>query len=160
MWGALSDERTGLSFIISAGPLQGSHPRLRVPWDSRLYFIVSDSRLPLSSPPTTCRVTVEIFDTVSTVCTDRTENTFSSNPYCFMFTDPLLRNGFFYCCVRMRCRGNVFNEQLPSDGRLLWVHYSGFRAAYRNIISYECWIGAKLAQSVSRLRGKTYFSSP
>jgi hypothetical protein len=33
-----------------------------VPWDSRLYFTVSGSRLPFSSLPTTQRVTVEVFD--------------------------------------------------------------------------------------------------
>jgi hypothetical protein len=32
--GALSDERTGLSFTISAGPRQRSHSRFRVPRDS------------------------------------------------------------------------------------------------------------------------------
>jgi hypothetical protein len=31
MWGALSDERTGLSFTIAAGPRQRSHLRVRVP---------------------------------------------------------------------------------------------------------------------------------
>jgi hypothetical protein len=45
MWGALSDERTGLSFTLAAGPRQRSHSRVRVPWDSRPYFTVSDSRL-------------------------------------------------------------------------------------------------------------------
>jgi hypothetical protein len=30
MWGTLSDERTGLSFTISAGPRQRSHSRVRV----------------------------------------------------------------------------------------------------------------------------------
>jgi hypothetical protein len=35
MWGALSDERTGLSFTIAAGPQQRSHSRVRVPWESR-----------------------------------------------------------------------------------------------------------------------------
>jgi hypothetical protein len=30
-WGALSDERTGLSFTIAAGPRQCSHSRVRVP---------------------------------------------------------------------------------------------------------------------------------
>jgi hypothetical protein len=65
MWGALSDERTGLSFTIAAGPCQSSLSRVRVPWDSRPYFTVSDSRLPFSSPPTTRRVTVEVFDTAS-----------------------------------------------------------------------------------------------
>jgi hypothetical protein len=31
MWGALSDERTSLSFTIAAGPRQRSHSRVRVP---------------------------------------------------------------------------------------------------------------------------------
>jgi hypothetical protein len=34
MWGALSDERTGLSFIIAAGPRQRSHSRIRFLQDS------------------------------------------------------------------------------------------------------------------------------
>jgi hypothetical protein len=54
LWGALSDERTGLSFIHAAGPCQ------------RKLFTVSDLRLPFSSPPTTRRVTVEVFDPAST----------------------------------------------------------------------------------------------
>jgi hypothetical protein len=37
-----------------------------VPWDLRPYFTVSDLRLPFSSPPTTRRVTVEVFDPAST----------------------------------------------------------------------------------------------
>jgi hypothetical protein len=66
MWGALSDERTSLSFTIAAGPSQRSHSRVRAQWDSRPYFTVSDLRLPISSPPTTRRVTVEVFDPAST----------------------------------------------------------------------------------------------
>jgi hypothetical protein len=66
MWSAPSDERTGLSFTIAAGSSQRSHSRVRVPWDLRSYFTVSDSRLPLSSPPTTRRATVEVFDPAST----------------------------------------------------------------------------------------------
>jgi hypothetical protein len=46
MWGALSDERTGQSFTIAASPCQGSLSWVRVPWDSRPYFTVSDLRLP------------------------------------------------------------------------------------------------------------------
>jgi hypothetical protein len=46
MWGALSDERTGLSFKIAAGPRQRSHSRVRVQWDSRPYFTFPDSGLP------------------------------------------------------------------------------------------------------------------
>jgi hypothetical protein len=40
--------------------------RVRVPWDSQPYFTVSDLRLLFSSPPTTCRPTVEVFDPAST----------------------------------------------------------------------------------------------
>jgi hypothetical protein len=66
MRGALSDERTDLSFTIAAGLLQRSHSRIRVPWDSRPYFTVSDSTLPFLLPPTTRRATVEVFDPAST----------------------------------------------------------------------------------------------
>jgi hypothetical protein len=66
LWGALSDERTGLSFVCAAGPCQRNLSRVRVPWDLRPYFTVSDLRLPFSSPPTTRRVTVEVFDPAST----------------------------------------------------------------------------------------------
>jgi hypothetical protein len=65
-WGALSDERMGLSFVYAAGPCQRSLSRVRVPWYSRQYFTVSDLRLPFSSPPTTRRVTVEVFDPATT----------------------------------------------------------------------------------------------
>jgi hypothetical protein len=33
MWGALSEERTGLSFTNAAGTRQRSHSRVLVPWD-------------------------------------------------------------------------------------------------------------------------------
>jgi hypothetical protein len=61
LWGALSDERTGLSFVYAAGSFQRSLSRVWVPWDSRPYFTVSDLRLPILSPLTTRRVTVEVF---------------------------------------------------------------------------------------------------
>jgi hypothetical protein len=60
MWSSLSDEGTGLSFTIAAGPRQGSHSRDGVPWDLRPYFTVPDPGLPFSSPPTTHRATVEV----------------------------------------------------------------------------------------------------
>jgi hypothetical protein len=68
LWGALSDERMGLSFVLVyvAGPRQPSRSRVRVPWHSWPYFTVSDLRLPFSSPPTTRRVTVEAFEPAST----------------------------------------------------------------------------------------------
>jgi hypothetical protein len=66
LWGALSDKRSGLSFVYAAGPCQRSLSRVRVPWDSRPYFTVSHLRLPFSSPPMTRRVTVEVFGPAST----------------------------------------------------------------------------------------------
>jgi hypothetical protein len=51
MWGALSDERTGLSFIIATGPRQRIHSPVRVLRDSWPYFTVSDSRLPQPGGP-------------------------------------------------------------------------------------------------------------
>jgi hypothetical protein len=65
MWGALSDERTGLSFTISAGPRQCSHSWFQVLWDLQPYFTVSDSRLPFSLPPTTHRAMVEVLNLTS-----------------------------------------------------------------------------------------------
>jgi hypothetical protein len=63
---ALFDEWMGLSFTIDADPRQRSHSRVLDPLDSRQYFIVSDSRLPFSSPPTTRRAKVEVLDPAST----------------------------------------------------------------------------------------------
>jgi hypothetical protein len=51
MWGAVSDERAGLSFTTAAGPRQRSHSRVRVLWDSWPYFTVSDSWLPKPGRP-------------------------------------------------------------------------------------------------------------
>jgi hypothetical protein len=96
MWDALSDETTGLSFTIAPGPRQRSHSRVRVPWDSRPYFTVSDSKLPFLSPPTARRATVEVFDPTSTrdaviqsflvwlysLGTDSNENSVSNSAFC------------------------------------------------------------------------------
>jgi hypothetical protein len=98
MWGALSDEMTGLSFTIAAGPRQRSLSRVRVPSNSRPYFTVSESRLRFSSPPTTRRATVEVFDSASTRVSspnnsivtsrsyraDRVEYTVSHLPHCWV----------------------------------------------------------------------------
>jgi hypothetical protein len=41
-WGALPDERTVLYFVYAAGPCQRSLSPVRVPWESRPYFTISD----------------------------------------------------------------------------------------------------------------------
>jgi hypothetical protein len=86
MWGALSDERTNLSFTIAAGPLQrrilGSeshiilsqildYPNLEgqipvcISPRNRVAQLYPQTRVPFSSPPTTRRVTVEVFEPAS-----------------------------------------------------------------------------------------------
>jgi hypothetical protein len=70
LWGALSDETTGLSFVYAAGPRQPSVFRVGVPWDSWPYFNVLDLRLSFSSSPTFRRNTVEVFDPASTRITE------------------------------------------------------------------------------------------
>jgi hypothetical protein len=59
--------------FYAAGPRQRSHSWVRVPWDSWPYFTHSDLRLPFSSPPTTRRVTLEVFEpsSMSKFCNDR-----------------------------------------------------------------------------------------
>jgi hypothetical protein len=66
MWDAVYDEMTGLSFRIAPGPRQRCHFQARVLWDSWPYLTASDSRLPFSSPPTTRKAKVEVFDPAST----------------------------------------------------------------------------------------------
>jgi hypothetical protein len=65
LWDALSDERSDLSFVCAAGLCQRSLSRVRIPWDLRPYFTVWNLRLPFSSPPTSRRVKVEVFDPAS-----------------------------------------------------------------------------------------------
>jgi hypothetical protein len=100
LWGALSDERTGLFCVYAAGPCQRSHYRVRVPLDSRPYFTVSDSRLPFSSPPTTRRVMVEVFDPASTRVTPTL----------------LLHNLYMYVCIQYVCRCLIITCHILQDG--------------------------------------------
>jgi hypothetical protein len=74
LWGALSDERTDLSFVYAAGARQRSLSRVRVSWDSWPYFAVSDLRLPFSPPPTTRGVTVGEFEPASTRVSSRCQS--------------------------------------------------------------------------------------
>jgi hypothetical protein len=53
---------------------------------------------------------------------DPTENTVSI----------VITQQYLDCCLRIRYRGNIFTESLPSDERKLWLHYSGFQASCHN----------------------------
>jgi hypothetical protein len=45
---------------------------------------------------------------------------------------------YFDCCFLIRCRGNLFTKLLPSNERLLCLHYSGFQASCHIIITIMC----------------------
>jgi hypothetical protein len=79
VWGALSDERTGLSFTITAGPHQRSHSRVRLPRDSRPRLRLTGLRWRYSTPPLhgTTRLVSSLYGTNSG--TDCIENTASKN---------------------------------------------------------------------------------
>jgi hypothetical protein len=130
----LSDERTGLSFVYAAGSCQRSLSRVRVPWYSRPYFTVSDLRLPFrrllrlagsrwsySTPPSHGFSRHSLNSSRYIASGGRTENTVIQQ--------------YLNCCLFIRCRGNVFPETLPSNERLLWLHYSGFRGSCHNMQS-------------------------
>jgi hypothetical protein len=95
LWGAISGERTGLSFVYAAGRRQRGLSRARVSWDS--YFTVSDLRLPFSSPPTTGGITAVVFESTPpwlgsslyTFGADSTENTLSI----------VIGQQYFDCCL-------------------------------------------------------------
>jgi hypothetical protein len=156
IWGTLSDESMVLSFTIAAGPRQRSHFRVRVPWDSWPYFTVSDSRFPFSSPPTTRRFTVDVFNAASTrVCIECTNElpfiTARRPEYkspCRTFNCTLLLCWLSWksrawqfapgddSFVAIRCSGNVISEPLLSNRRLIRLHHLGFQPSCHNIASY------------------------
>jgi hypothetical protein len=41
-----------------------------------------------------------------------------------------------YFCVCVHFRANLCTEQLPSNGCLLWLHFSDFQASCNNIVAY------------------------
>jgi hypothetical protein len=155
-WGALSDERTGLSFVCAAGPCQRSLSQVLVPCDLRLAtcdlrpcFTVSDLRLPFSSPPTTRRVTVEVFDPASTrvlpfiqyhaAAIDVTMSNSSSLLFCCHGNACVCSNllpgkdSFVAIC----CSWNMLSEPLLSNGHLLRFHYSGFQPSHHSIVLWD-----------------------
>jgi hypothetical protein len=62
------------------------------------------------------------------LCTDHTENVASLLFGSRVYSAVLWQRNLFDCCFRIRCRGNVFTESLPSNEHLFWFRYSCFRA--------------------------------
>jgi hypothetical protein len=127
MWGALSDERMGLSFTIAAGAHQRSHSSVRVLWDSRQYFTVPEFsfrrlvrlaglRWRYSTPPPHGRLPCEITTLLS----------LPGDPN----IDHHLENFVLFCFSRWH--GNVFTEPLPKNG-LFCVYSLPRERAYRTV---------------------------
>jgi hypothetical protein len=108
------------------------------------YFTVSDSRLPFSSPPTTRRVTVEVFDPTST----REWPTFLSLHIEYWYDADRIKNTEVCVC----CHGNVFTEPLHSNGRFFWLHYSGYQVSYYTAFKCE-WEVCTTPRGISRKYG-------
>jgi hypothetical protein len=46
---------------------------------------------------------------------------------------------YLYCCLHIRCRGNLSIESFLSSERVLWLRYTGFQASYYNIVmEFSC----------------------
>jgi hypothetical protein len=104
----------GLSFTIAAGPRQRSHSRVRVPWDSRPYFTVSDSRLPFCRLPRLAGLRWRYLKQPPHGILQQ----LSSKPR--LTYNPSARTTqkipFLCCCtIRVCCCGNVFTEPLPRN---------------------------------------------
>jgi hypothetical protein len=116
LYGALSDERTGLSFTIVASPRHRSHFRVQVPWDSWPCFTVSDSSLPFSSSPTTRRDTVEVFDPAST---RQSTLEFKNELSCITRDEPKRDHQLeqlIYYCTYLLSRKTCVSEPFSSTG--------------------------------------------
>jgi hypothetical protein len=109
IWGALSDERTGLSFTISPGPCQRRHFRVRL----------SGLRWRYSTPPS------HGIDWVT--------------PIVLLITPlhgPSMKHRFqqyLYCSVHIRCHGNVPTYSLPRNGRCLFAYLASNGCTRYNI---------------------------
>jgi hypothetical protein len=152
----------GLSFTIADGSRQRCYSQMRVPRDWWPYFTASDSRLlqpgglgpriyisqiqggPVIPPvPGFCFRRLLRFAELrwrySTPLPHVNLNCQTST----LFFIAILRGPnrkhrlqqYLYFCFRIRCRGNIFTQPLPSNGRLLWLHYSDLQASCHNTIS-------------------------
>jgi hypothetical protein len=156
----------GLSFTIADGPSQRSHSRARVPRDTTIFYC-----LRFENPPT-WRARPPVFisprNRVAQLYPPRTGVPFSSPPTTFCLVilaasdprytssgrppqkTPSLNNSY----IVVSCRGNVFTEQLPCNGRLLWLQNPAFR---RHITLYIVSLKIHTHILLSRLYTITWF---
>jgi hypothetical protein len=58
----------------------------------------------------------------------------------------------YYCCVCVRCRGNVLTEPLSHNGLLFWLYYSGLHCSLLKTVRPEKPTGVSLFLNYSLLR--------
>jgi hypothetical protein len=106
-------------------PRQRSRSWVRDPWHSWPYFTVSDSRLPFSSPPTTRRATVEVFDPASTRDRPLSSSVVASRMYRTDRVGNTATQLLHYSVLRICYLAmGVFAEPFPSNGYLCWLDSS------------------------------------
>jgi hypothetical protein len=151
MWGGLSDERTGLSFTVAAGPRQSSHSLVRVLSQTRdsanlegqtTVFVsprtwwpgyTSRHWVPFSSPSTARRATVEVFEPASTRGYGASLESESGSEllYDWRFT----ANHFVLAPSPLRIMTRDFLA-ITYQWIFLWLHESWFEQIYHNMHIY------------------------
>jgi hypothetical protein len=157
----------GLFFVCAAGPCQRSLSRVLVPWHLRPYFTVSDLRLPFSSPPTTRRVTVEVFDPASTRVRSRIHECTAFYNFQATRIEVTISNSSFIllCCqgnafVNIRCRGNkcLFSRclaRMTSVSAIFRLLGSVYRVVSQQMVTFRHNIKLLLSNSTYCIINKT-----
>jgi hypothetical protein len=129
-----TDDHILLSLIRDSPNLEDQVPVFISP-RNRVAQLYPKHLVPFLSPSMTYRVTVEVFNPASTQ--DLIPAGLGSSLYSLRADPqktpfPSLSQQYLDCCLLIRCHGNVFAETLPSNERLLWLHYSSFQASCCN----------------------------
>jgi hypothetical protein len=69
---------------------------------------------------------------------------------------------FLYCCMCIRCHGEVFTMSLPNNGHLFWLHHSGRQQLCHTAPSLRLFISSSLkayCQFFFRFVGNRTFES-
>jgi hypothetical protein len=128
-WSALSDERTGLSVTIAAGPRQRTLRSHSVDLATKFYCLRFKTFLFVSYDSQGHGGGIGPRLLAGWLYTQALGFLFAAS------YEPYRKHHFqqFYCCVRIHCCGNVFTLSLPSNGCILLFHYSAFQPSCLNM---------------------------
>jgi hypothetical protein len=127
VWGTLSAERTGLSFVNAAGSRQQRHPwvwvsdlRVPQPWRSGLLIHILREQRGSYMPPSTEFPFFRLYDSQSYGGGIR--NRLHAGPRYIASA----RTAFKWRLLILCLTTTVFTEPFPSNGILCWLYISGF----------------------------------